>query len=284
MTRAEERGGEDVVGVARHTHGGAELAGAVAPHPCRGGRVRCSGSRRRRLWTSSSTGNSSAPVTVAEDVRSVLGRRFGGQQRDELVVVAAYRVTCRSGVGGPPAASTWRSARSRTNAGASIPAEPSVNTAKTKTWSRLANTKVALPLSPTCEPGETSQPARSSAGSGTASKPPPTAEKRPNTSRTPGGVVTGIALSWSRPRCRASNCRVSDPGPACPKSRSMSVKPAPTSVNRTSPASADAPARRPKPDAAQRHADHVRRTTWHPNVQACTAGEPISRAQPMRRI
>ena len=88
MTAPRTGGGEDVVGVARHAHGGAKLAGGVAPHPRRGGRVLVQevddvglhlvvdrqlvgpGDRRGRR-------------------EAVLGRRFGGQQRDELVVAAA---------------------------------------------------------------------------------------------------------------------------------------------------------------------------------------------------
>ncbi len=91
---AEERGGEDVVRVARHAHGREQLAGAVAPHTCRGGRVlvqevddvgldlvvdrqlvRPGGRRRSR--------------------EAVLGRRFGGQEGGELFVAAAHRATCR---------------------------------------------------------------------------------------------------------------------------------------------------------------------------------------------
>ena len=39
MTMPRNCGGEDVVRVARHAHGREQLAGGVAPHPCRGGRV-----------------------------------------------------------------------------------------------------------------------------------------------------------------------------------------------------------------------------------------------------
>ena len=148
---AEECGGEDLVGVARHAHRREQVTGGVAPHPCRGRRVLVQEVDDRRTAVRR-PGNSSDPVAVADDVRPYsAGGSAGSSATSSSSPLRSRDVS--TGAGGPPAASTWRSANSRTNAGASIPADSSVNMAKMKTWSRLANTNVASPLSPTCEPG-----------------------------------------------------------------------------------------------------------------------------------
>ena len=128
---AEERGGEDVVGIARHAHCREQVAGGVAPHPSRGGRVLVQevddvGLEPRRR------GNSSDPVAVADDVRPYsAGGSAGSSATSSSSPLRSRDVS--TGAGGPPATSTWRWANSRTNAGASIPADSSVNMAKTKT-------------------------------------------------------------------------------------------------------------------------------------------------------